>query len=360
MEPISFKYHPVNEEGHETGFFASSGVLSDDALVLEDTVLPVPSIFQVINRYNRLTIVYATNTGQAVYTIAPKGGLDRKLKETLDRLCSYRWAEERHRMLEAQGNGAAFRTMKCPACTAVVDLTGFADSPQFYCIYCEGIMPVDDKIEPRAAHYRLCDRCRFYSSPIRYTATYLILNVMSWREHYSCHVCMRRECWKMLAFNLLPPFIGEFVAIYHTVRAYGAGMMDSYLPELVGANAYGTKGRIAEARALYETMLERVPVQAGLRYNLALAYSKANEWEDCLDSAHAALRDCSNYTPAAALVNQALTTLGRTDEAEHFLKTWGVPAPANPTQAPADAEAFQRRTTGGTEQGIRDVGGDNG
>src|SRR5258707_121169 len=130
MEPIIFKYHLVNATGHEAGFFASSGMLNEDELVLEKTVLPLSCIYQVVHRYNRLAIVYASDNGAATVTLAPRGGLDRRLKETIDRLCSYRWAENRHQQLLQEGNGAAFRTAKCRLCTAVVDLTGFQETPQ--------------------------------------------------------------------------------------------------------------------------------------------------------------------------------------------------------------------------------------
>src|SRR5207237_10268570 len=103
----------------------------------------------------------------------------------------------------------------------VVDLTGFAETPQLYCPFCERIVSADDQGEMPNLDYKLCDRCGFYSKPIRYTATYLILNVMSWRQHYSCHVCMRRETWKMLVANLLPPFIGFAFAVVQAVRSYG-------------------------------------------------------------------------------------------------------------------------------------------
>jgi hypothetical protein len=326
MEPIAFKYHPVDEGGNECGFFASKGTLTEEALVLEDFVLPLVAIYQIFSRYDRLTFVYFSDQGQSMYTIAPKGGMDRKLKETMDRLCSYRWAEDRRKRLEAEGLSAAFRTARCPACTAVIDLTGFADTPQIFCPYCDALQRADHPLEPHATTYKLCDRCQFYSAPTRYMAVYVVLNFYSWREHYSCHVCMRRECWKMLAINLLPPFIGELFAIYHTIRAYSAGLLDAHLPELVGANEYALRGRAEQAREVYEKMLDRVGPQAGLRYNLALAYSKASEHEACLEAAWASLRDCSNYTPAATLINQTLTTLGRNDEAQRFLATWGIPA----------------------------------
>jgi tetratricopeptide (TPR) repeat protein len=360
MEPITFKYRPVNANGHETGFFSCRGTLSQDELILDKAVLPLRCIFQVVNRYNRLSLVYASDAGRVAYTIAPSGGMDRKLKETIDRLCSYRWTEERRTQLEREGKGAAFRTAKCPACTAVVDLTGFPDTPQFYCPYCENLLPADQPVEPRAAGYGLCDRCRFYSRPARFTAVYLILNVASWREHHSCHVCMRRECWKMLLGNLLPPFVGTVFAVVHTVRAYGAGITDSYLPELVRANAYAQKGRVDEARTAYEAMLQRVPVQAGLRYNLALAYARVGAWEECLEAARAALRDCSNYAPAGTLVTQALMGLSRKDDAEAFLKGWGMPKPGagKSPAVPADSEHIQSRARGRGDEGIRGTRGD--
>jgi tetratricopeptide (TPR) repeat protein len=356
MEPITFKFKFVNTSGHETGFFATQGTLTENELILGKETYPLGYIYRVIRRYSRLAIVYSSVNGPATMVIAPQGGMDARLKETIDRLCSYRWAEARHAQLVQEGKGAAYRTAKCRRCTATVDLTGFRETPQFYCPYCENILQSDYAVDERLDAYRLCDKCRFYCQPARFTAVYIILNVYSWREHHSCHVCMRRECWKMLAGNILPPFIGIIFATYHTIRAYYAGNLDATLPELVRANAYAQRGKIDQARELYEAMLERFPVQVGLRYDLAMAYAKAQEWEDCLVAAQRALEDCSNYQPAADVVYQALTHMGRGEEAEHFAKSWGMPEgqPAKPA-ATADSEHIQEGTPGGrSSKGIRE------
>jgi tetratricopeptide (TPR) repeat protein len=356
MEPISFKFKFVNATGHESGFLSSRGTLNENELVLDKTILPLGCIYQVIHRYSRLAVVYASDTGPATVTIAPRG-MDRKLKETIDRLCSYRWAEQRHAQLEGEGKGAAFRTAKCRACTAVVDLTGFAETPQVYCPFCENLLHADSQLASALDSYRLCDRCRFYSHPVRFTATYVILNVVSWREHQCCHACMRRECWKMLLGNLLPPFVGELFAIGYTIRAYVAGSMDAQFPELVTANAYGHRSRVEQARDLYEAMLERVPVHAVVRYNLALAYARAGQWDDCLDAARCALADCANYQPAAGLVCDALVHLDRKAESEHFAQSWGMPASdiGKPATRQADREHIQARTPGNSGEGIREA-----
>jgi tetratricopeptide (TPR) repeat protein len=356
MEPISFRFRFVNANGQETGFLSSRGTLNEDALVLDKTVLPLACIYQVIHRYSRLVIVYAAENGAATLAIAPRG-TDRKLKETIDRLCSYRWAENRHAQLEREGNGAAFRTAKCRACTAVVDLTGFAETPQVYCPFCENLLHADSQLASAADTYRLCDRCRFYSRPIRFTAMYVILNFASWREHHCCHACMRRECWKMLLGNVLPPFVGLVFAMGHTIRAYAAGGMDGRFPELVAANAYGHRGRFEQARELYEAILEREPAHAGLRYNLALAYARAERWDECLEAAEAALEDCANYLPAAGLVCQAFTKLDRAAESEQFAKSWGMPVSdaARPLPKDAGSEHIQARAPGNRGEGIREA-----
>jgi tetratricopeptide (TPR) repeat protein len=355
MEPITFKFKFVNANGHETGFFSSQGTLAENELVLDKTQFPLECIYRVVQRYNRLAIVYSSANGQATMVIAPQSNVVGKLKETIDRLCSYRWAEARHAQLMQEGRGAAFRTAKCRRCTATVDLTGFRETPQFYCPFCESILNSDYEADERLNAYRLCDKCRFYCRPIRFTAVYIILNVYSWRVHHSCHVCMRRECWKMLLGNILPPFIGSLWAIGHTVRAYFAGSLDATLPELVRANAYAHGGRIDAARDLYDEMLERFPVQAGLRYNLALAYSRAQQWEECLEAAERALEDCSNYTPAADLVCQMLARLNRADEAGQFASSWGMPAGAtSPQAAPTASEHIQEGTPGRSSDGIRE------
>jgi hypothetical protein len=355
MEPINFKFRFIDANGRETGFFASSGELTQDALTLDNTVLPLGCIYQVVHRYNRLAIVYHSDNGPVTLTIAPRGGLERKLKETIDRLCSYRWVENRREQLVQEGKAAAFRTAKCRLCTAMVDLTGFRETPQFYCPYCQNILQSDYRIDEEMNRYRLCDRCQFYSLPIRFTAAYVILNFVSWREHHSCHVCMRRECWKMLLGNVLPPFIGIIFAIGHTIRAYAAGSLDSRLPELVSANAYAHRGRIEQAETLYQTMLERLPVQAGLRYNLALAHARAKEWDRSLAAALEALDDCSNYSPAATLVCQALNNSNRPAEAEQFLKSWGIPGSEVIGSTPLVSEQIQRGRPASGGEGIREA-----
>ena len=357
MEPFHFKYHPINTAGQATGFFASQGTLDEETLLLDKFEIPLGSVHQVVHRYNRLVVVYAAQGGGAAnFVFAPKGGgVDRKLKEIIDRLCSYRWADNRFAQLEKEGKGNAFRTAKCSVCTAVVDLTGFDETPLCYCPYCEGIPATEHGDEAIPKGYRLCDRCQFYSSPIRYTSIYVILNVISSQEHYSCHVCMRRECWKMLLVNLLPPFIGFFIGLFHASRAYGAGMMDSYLPELIRANAYANKGRMTQARPLYDAMLNRVSRHPGLRYNLALGYSREGDWELCAESARAALRDCSNYTPAANLLILALTRLGEDAEAQRFQHAWGVPG-GPVVRSAIDSDGIQSKSAPrlGTDDAIRE------
>lgn len=342
MEPMAFKFRFVSESGHETGFMGSRGLLNENELVLGEMVLPLASIYQVVRRYGRLAITYAVDNGHASVVISPYRGFSRKLKTTIDRLCSYRWTQERHAQLAREGRDAAFRTARCPSCTAVIDLTGFTDTPQFYCVYCEKLQPSQQDTRHDFDAYSLCDRCGFYSQLVRLTATYIVLNFISWSQHYCCHNCMRTECWKMLGVNLLPPFIGMAPAIYQTVRAFSAGNLDKLFPELVKANGYARKGRADDAVRLYELMLQRVPVQAGLRLNMALAYARAGNWQHSLDAAEDALADCSNYQPAGNVVCQALTQLGRQEESTQYSQRWGMPSEHSQQGEAIVTEAIQR------------------
>ena len=342
MDPLTFKFGWVDQQGRESGFFAKKGEVNEADLILDKTVIPLGGIYSVVHRYNRLGITYQADRGPVTTTVAVHGGKEQEIKQMIDRLCSYRWTENRHEQLVKDGQGAAFRTAKCRLCTAVVDLTGFADTPQFYCPYCECILNSNYEIEQHMDRYRLCDRCGFFGWPIRYRTTYFILNLIQWREHLSCHVCMRRECWKMMIGNVLPPFIGMAYAIWQTVRAYAAGTLDPRFPDLVRANALAQKKRAAEAEAVYQGMLDRTPVQAGLRYNLALANAKAGGWERCLDFAQESLDDCSNYTPAANLMMQAFQALGRPADAYRVGEFWGKVTAAPP---PASLERGHDQAT---------------
>jgi hypothetical protein len=67
---------------------------------------------------------------------------------------------------------------------------------------------------------------------------------------------------------------------------------------------------------LYERMLGRSGVSAGVRYNQAKWRYDQEDWSGALEKALSALGDCPNYPPAADLACRSLVRLGRLEDAE--------------------------------------------
>jgi hypothetical protein len=348
MKPLTFKYRSLNEKGQECGFLARRGELTENELVLDKVPIPLSSIFKIYRRQNRLGLAYATDQGVTNFAIAVYGGQARAIKEEVDRLCSYRWAAAHREELAARGQDHHFYTRKCGQCAALVDLTGFPETPQFFCPFCETLLSAKEPAPEQKIKYGLCDQCHFFGRPSKFTTFYFIFLCAAYyyqsRTITCCHACMRKEVWKMFFMNL-PFLLGVPSAVSALIRAYAAGSMDPLYPELDNANHAIQKGDLKTAEKYYNEMLERAPAAAGLRYNLALACSQNDQWENCLDYARDALADCSNYQPAANLVFQALTELGRPKEAETFNQAWGrIPEDKG---SPKTSEQFKERNPGG-------------
>jgi hypothetical protein len=326
MEPIRFKYKTLNDKGQVTGFLSKKGQITGQEVVLDKTPVPLAAIAKTSRRMNRLILVVATQNKPATIVLAVTKGRAEDLKQAVDRLCSSRWAELRQAELAKAGKAAAFRTEPCPYCQSVIDRTGFDETPQVYCSFCETVVtrgpgaPKDEKT------YRFCDQCGYYGQPKAFTTFYFIFLLVV--VHYQfqtttrCNACMRSEAWKMFFGNLI--FILGFpFAVVQLLRAYlGGSTFSPTFSGLDAANAAARHGRVDKADPLYEAILARAGHAAGVRYNRALAH-RAKDAARCAVEAHGALKDCSNYTPAAELTLQALQAMGRQEEADAFSKSWG-------------------------------------
>ena len=326
MSILRFKYRPINEEGRETGLFAATGELTESELILGKEHIPLASIYQMLRQHDRLAIGYGCGEELAGQAIAVYGGAAAILKKEVDRLCSNRWEQARRAELARDGKEKCFRTAKCSGCGASVDLTGFDETPQYYCPFCEYLNDAQPTECERKVDYSVCEECRYFSRPRRFTSFYFffpcVFFYVYWRTRNCCGACLRKRVWKMFFMNL-PFLVGVPNAVAALIRAYGARSIDPDYPELDSANSAAQSGDVVRAEKMYHAMLERRPVAAGIRYNLAHAYAQTGQWQECMDAAHESLADCSNYQPAADLIRLVLTDLGQSEDAEAFQRDWG-------------------------------------
>ena len=327
-DPIAFKFQPVDEKGNATGLFNQKGRFDGETLDLAKLgQVPADRLLAAAQRFNRLIVNFDNEDGQSAGVVLSisKGSID-DLRRAINRTASERQAARRQAKLHEQGRGGEFRTRPCPHCGSTVDLTGFSDTPQLYCGYCDTIATVEDEPPADEADYRLCDECGLFAKPRDFTVFYFyFLGVIyGWRSSktHICHACMRKQAWKMLAGNSIF-LLGVPTALTQLTRAYagGSGRSETFRG-LDAANASARKGRHAKARERYEPILDRGHPLAGVRYNLALTYAAEERFEDAALELEQTLAECANYAPAATALAGCFQRLGQTENLALLRAEW--------------------------------------
>ena len=342
MDSLKFKYKPINKKGNETGFFSKRGEVNEDEVILNKDALPIASIVQVVRRQKRLVLFVLTEDGPIQIALSITSGKASAIKEMIDRLGSATFAIQHKKQLEAVGKGHLFNAAVCPYCEATVDLSGYAESPEMYCMFCERIGVVDGEPKLKQNPFQLCDNCGYFSTPQKFTSFYfvflLVVYFFQTKQSVRCHACMRGEAWKMFWGNLLF-ILGVPFALWQLGRAYIGGASRSEYPDLDAANHAAQKGKIDKAEALYLGIIDRNPSQvAGIHYNMAKASLTVNEIDGALGAARQSLAECSNYRPAAELIVQTLESRGLDEEAKLFWNDWNKLELAKPNISDDDSE----------------------
>ncbi|QEG39669.1 hypothetical protein [Roseimaritima ulvae] len=347
MQSLDFKFRFLDEAGTPQGFLAKKGSLSDETLTLDGQQIPAIAIENVALRQDRMVLVIRSGEEPEAYSsiMLVVYSVAAQLKGMLDAARSQYVAEARRRQLQAEGREYEFRAVPCPACGATLDVTDFEPTPQVYCDFCEVISTVGtDTPVKNEGEYKLCDTCGMYSSPRRFTSFYFyfLLVIYGWhsRTSYRCPACMRGEAWKMLAGNMLF-VLGVPAAIYQLVRAYGSDRVAGAMAGLHAANLAAKNGNVSNAVAGYTKILDRIPVAAGLHYNLALSLANSNQLEQAAAAAELSLGDCSNYRPSAGLLLALYEQMGQDEQVAALKKQWGVedPEPQAADQQTTDDQA---------------------
>jgi len=332
METYNFKFKWIDEQGQAQGFYSRKGNFDGETLVLDDVTLPSAAVLDVDYRDKRMILSVLNADGDPVHLVfqVTKGSADR-LKQLLGQARSRAWAKSHREQLESEGQGHVYRDVTCPHCQSVIDLTGFENTPQVSCEFCHALAEVDP-MSIEAPHksekqYRLCDECGMFSKPRKFTIFYfyflLVVYGYSQRQTWRCPGCMRGEAWKMLAGNLVF-VLGVPVALTQLFRAYGGTDVGGKYPGLDSANVKARSGKFQPAIADYRKILEKTPIAAGVKYNIALALIEREDWSGAASMLEFALADCANYQVAANALAGCYEKLGEEEKLAALKDQWGA------------------------------------
>lgn len=330
MSNIKFKYQPINESGQATGWFPKKGELRDETLQLDGESFSIESILHTVLIENvfvfTIPVPGDVDNFRAV-SILIKAGAPGAIKVEVDRIRSKAHIAAAELNWQKNGGIGAFRKEICPNCQASLDLSRFEKTPQLYCDYCDTIYTVPQAAETpkNESAYRLCEHCGMYSKPRPFTEFYfyflfVVYGVWS-QKSMRCPACMRSTAWKMLGLNFIF-VLGIIPAIYQLIRAYGSDKIAGPFAGLHGANLKATRRNYSAATKTYQAILERVPVAAGVHYNLGLALTQNKEWERASAAFELALADCSNYRYAAGGLIHCYENLDRQQDIEALRACW--------------------------------------
>ncbi|QDT68090.1 hypothetical protein MalM25_10020 [Planctomycetes bacterium MalM25] len=346
-ELFEFKFKWIDEDGDEQGFFSKRGAIEGETLRLDETEIPISGIADTVSRENRvvLSVAMADETFTHLF-LAVKGNKAKGLERRLGRLRSAIWAKNHREELASQGRVDEFLSVGCPSCSATLDLTGFELTPQVYCRFCDAIYTRHDELSGKSlsetkeltkkeGRLKLCDECGMYSTPQRFTIFYFyfLLVVYGWqyRQTWRCPACMRKDAWLMMLGNL-PFLLGIPVAITQLIRSYRGVELHGALAKLDGANIKARSGKLQAAVSDYQKILEKQPVAAGVKFNIASALLHDSQIPKAAQMLEYSLKDCCNYEPAAGMLLQCYEQNGDEAKLADLKKQWGVEqqAPSEP------------------------------
>ena len=118
--------------------------------------------------------------------------------------------------------------------------------------------------------------------------------------------------------------LGVPVAMVQLIRSYGGSAAGKPFKGLDAGNINARKGKLENALAKYQVILQEVPASAGLKYNIAMALLQQGNQEKAVGALEMALRDCSNYVPAYQQLRQLYTINGDQDKLKALDKMWST------------------------------------
>lgn len=312
---LHFKFRFVRD-GQARGLFAKKGTATDSELALGNEILSYSDIVDTATRDNRLilTVSTAARLSEKLTKALVKGSVIAievrranalELERHIDRARSILEAEKHRQRLAATGRDSLFRTITCPECESLVDLSELDETPYVYCPFCDTIFTDELQTLTPGITYRVCDECGLYGRIRGYTEFYfyflLVVYGFSYKRRHVCDNCANTIFRRTLLLNLIF-LIGIIPSILVKTRSLIG--RDPALKELPKANALARKGHFEEAAFIYDRLYEAYPEHPGLLMNEGVSHLLGDDAEGASDYFRRALRACSNYLPVLDLMQR--------------------------------------------------------
>ncbi len=307
---VHFQFRFVNQQGKTQGMSAKNAKIDEDGIGLDEELLQFSDIHDIKWHTNRIAFElypYLTLSPNLTEKIIPKTtsiiieveeGLETDVRNlALQYFTTYQSYQKKHK-LEEEGKKDSFKVEQCPSCTALVDLTNYANTPYIYCKHCETIFNRLKQPIPHSENYKICPECDFYGRVQNYTefSCYVVKNDSRFgiKEHEFCDTCAEtlfdKIIWKNALFLIALPssILLKSKATENRSAAYA---------ELAKANRFAQDGKVKAAEDLYMLMTVRSEKHPALWYNHGLTYMLAGEHGKAIQLLKRALDYCSNYQP---------------------------------------------------------------
>lgn len=327
-EPIEFTIQMQSEAGKLQGAASFDG----ERLQLGEQSVSVDQIMSLEVHEGGLFVTWADEDSQPFFADVQVYGIAvEELKQMINAGQTHLEAlTEKTRLIDA-GELESYDDVACPFCKATIILIDTPYSPQVFCEHCETLFSRDrDDLANIERHFRVCNGCGMYSRPRSFSVFYFYFLVFTYGFHHDsvirCSACMRKAAWKMVVGNLFGLLALPF-ALVQLKRAYSTKSLAGVFEGLDDANAFASRKKIELALDKYDQVMDRVPVNAGVKFNIARGLILKQDYEHARQLYEMSLEDCSNYWPAIMGMVECLELLGDERQLAATRKFWKLEEP---------------------------------
>ncbi len=337
--PILFKYRWFDESGAAAGFAGGPGRFDGISLRFGEYVLDVDSMIGLHVDNGVFFLSAIDPQGELLNLNVEVFGTDpKKLEIAINASRSDAVAAREKKGLIAAGQADSYRDAICPFCKATILLVNLPETEQVYCEYCDTLYSRErTEMGDMERHFRICESCEMYSRPRSFSVFYFYFLVFTFGFHHDttvrCSGCMRRSAWKMVIGNLFG-LIGLPFALVQLYRSYSTRKLTGVFERLDDANLLARRGRMDEALELYDQIMDRVPQNAGVKFNIASGLMFKRDYEHAEQMFELSLDDCANYWPSINGLLLSLQKQRKTKKIAVVRELWGLrpgPPPAGQT-----------------------------
>ena len=329
VEAIEFKYKWHDHTGAATGFATGSGSFNGSVLSIGNEKFAIADIKSLL--VDQYVFMFGINVDDGLRTMNVEiYGTDiAVLANAINAARSNILAHQERVRLTKSGGLVDYRDQICPCCQSTIVLTGLPATPQIYCQYCDTLVTVDHETEDAIERdFRICEKCGMYSRPRKFAVFYFYFLFVTFGFHYNhvvrCSGCMRSSAWKMVGGNLFG-LLGLPFALLQLYRSYSTKSIAGRFEGLDTANVLARRGKLDSALDRYDEVMDRVPENAGIKYNIGLGLMVKNDFSHAQELFELSLDDCSNYWPAVNGLMKSLQMQGKSEELKAAYRIWGRP-----------------------------------